>query len=133
MSGSEGSSGSPAFNAAHAKNYADGPKRQVPGFADLQRMTSLLLAERVGPVGQILVLGAGGGLKLKFLADEHADWRFTGIDPSADMLRFAEENAGPHSARIRLVEGYIDAAPEGPFFSRCIAASCRRRRLSSPI
>jgi tRNA (cmo5U34)-methyltransferase len=63
-----------AFNAAHANAYAEGPPRQVPGFAGLHRMTSMLLAERDPTQGQVLVLGTGGGLELKALADDHADW-----------------------------------------------------------
>jgi tRNA (cmo5U34)-methyltransferase len=31
------------------------------------------------------------------------------------MLRVAEQIVAPHAARIRLQEGYIDAAPPGPF------------------
>lgn len=112
--GAPGSSAA-AFNAAHASSYAEGPPRQVPGFAGLHRMTSMLLAERVQPDGRVLVLGAGGGLELRALADDHPGWTFTGVDPSADMLRVAEQIAGSHSARIQLHEGYIDAAPKGPF------------------
>ena len=104
-----------AFNAAHARSYSEGPPRQVPGFADLHRMTSLLLAERVPSDGRVLVLGAGGGLELKALADEHPAWAFDGVDPSADMLRTAEEITRSHAARIRLHEGYIEAAPIEPF------------------
>jgi tRNA (cmo5U34)-methyltransferase len=78
-------------------------------------MTSLLLAERVPTNGRVLVLGAGGGLELKALADDHADWIFDGVDPSAEMLRAAEQTVGPHAARVRLHHGYIDDAPEGPF------------------
>jgi tRNA (cmo5U34)-methyltransferase len=104
-----------AFNAAHANSYAEGPPRQVPGFAGLHRMTSMLLAERVSAHGRVLVLGAGGGLELKALADDHPGWTFTGVDPSTDMLRVAEHIAGAHAARIRLHEGYIDVAPVGPF------------------
>jgi tRNA (cmo5U34)-methyltransferase len=109
------SSNAAAFNAAHASSYAEGPPRQVPGFAGLHRMTSMLLAERISSHGRVLVLGAGGGLELKALADDHPGWTFTGVDPSADMLRVAEQIVGPHSARIRLHKGYIDAAPVGPF------------------
>jgi tRNA (cmo5U34)-methyltransferase len=46
-------------------NYADGPRRFVPGLSDLHRMTGLLLAERVPENARVLVLGAGGGLELK--------------------------------------------------------------------
>lgn len=78
-------------------------------------MTSMLQAERISAHGEVLVVGAGGGLELKALADEHPGWTFTGVDPSADMLRVAEQTVGQHSARIRLHESYIDAAPVGPF------------------
>lgn len=78
-------------------------------------MTSMLLAEIVPARGRVLVLGAGGGLELKALADEHPDWTFYGVDPSIDMLRAAEQIVGPHIARIHLHNGYIDTALEGPF------------------
>lgn len=104
-----------AFEGSHARSYAEGPPRQVPGFASLHRMTSMLLAERVPANGHVLVVGAGGGLELKALADEHPGWTLTGVDPSADMLRVAQENIAPHLARIHLHEGYVDTAPAGPF------------------
>lgn len=103
------------FNAEHAASYAEGPPRQVPGFAGLHRMTALLLAERTPPDGRVLVLGAGGGLELKALAEAQAGWTFDGVDPSAEMLRLAEQTVGPHRARMRFHHGYIDSAPDGPF------------------
>jgi len=95
--------------------YLEGPPRQVPGFASLHRMVSLLLAERTPPNGRLLVLGAGGGLELKALAETHSEWSFDGVDPSADMLRLAKQTVGSHSARMRFYQGYIDDAPHGPF------------------
>jgi tRNA (cmo5U34)-methyltransferase len=115
MTSNHPSPAAPAFSAAHAQSYAEGPPRQVPGFAGLQRMTSMLLAERVPAEGKVLVLGAGGGLELKTLADDHPGWSFVGIDPSADMLAAAAQIVGPHTARIHLQQGYIDTAPPGPF------------------
>lgn len=104
-----------AFGSAHAASYAEGPPRQVPGFAALHRMTSMLLAERVPAEGHVLVVGAGGGLELAALAGDHPGWRFDGVDPSADMLRLAAEITAPHAARIQLHQGYVASAPEGPF------------------
>ena len=103
------------FTGSQAAAYAEGPPRKVPGFASLHKMTSQLLAERVPADGRVLVLGAGGGLELKALADDHAGWTFDGVDPSADMLRTAEVIAESHLDRIRLHEGYIQDAPDGPF------------------
>ena len=39
--------------------YAEGAPRNVPGYAAMQRMTTLLLAERVPDDARVLVLGAG--------------------------------------------------------------------------
>lgn len=105
-----------AFNdPAAVARYTDGPRRFVPGFDALHRMTALLLAEAAPPDGRVLVLGAGGGLELKALAEAQPGWRFVGIDPAGEMLRGAERLLGPLMDRVELVEGYIDDAPAGPF------------------
>jgi len=95
--------------------YAEGPPRLVPGFADLQRMAMLLLAERAPQDARVLVVGAGGGLELKVFAESQQHWRFDGVDPSAEMLKLAERALGPLTSRVHLHQGYIDVAPEGPF------------------
>ena len=105
----------PPFSGSAVHSYADGPPRQVPGFHGLHRMARMLLAERVPADGRVLVLGAGGGLELRAFAEAQPGWSFDGVDPSADMLRLAAEMTSPYADRIRLHEGYIADAPEGPF------------------
>jgi tRNA (cmo5U34)-methyltransferase len=95
--------------------YAEGPVKLVPGFLALQTMARLLLAEHARPDGQILVLGAGGGLELRAFATAEPGWRFCGIDPSAPMLDLARRTLGDLSPRAALHQGYIDTAPPGPF------------------
>ena len=95
--------------------YSEGPVRLVPGFHGLQRMASVLLAERCGVDARVLVLGAGGGLELKAFAEWHPKWNFVGVDPSAEMLELAARTLGPLSARVMLHQGYVESAPPGPF------------------
>tara|TARA_E500000318_G_scaffold80186_1_gene75255 strand:- start:2031 stop:2726 length:696 start_codon:yes stop_codon:yes gene_type:complete len=95
--------------------YVEGPPRFVPGFADIHKMASILLAERAPGVARVLVLGAGGGLELKAFAEMNAGWRFDGVDPAAEMLKLARQTVAPYADRMQLHEGYIDDAPEGPF------------------
>lgn len=95
--------------------YVEGPRRFVPGLDALHRMTALLLAEHAGPDAHVLVLGAGGGLELKALAQAQPGWRFTGVDPAGPMLDLARDTLGEDAARAELIEGYIEAAPAGPF------------------
>jgi tRNA (cmo5U34)-methyltransferase len=105
-----------AFNDPDAAaRYADGPRRFVPALAELHRMTGMLLAERAPQDAHVLVLGAGGGLELKAMANAYPDWRFTGVDPAAAMLTEAGRMLGTDAHRATFVEGYIDDAPPGPF------------------
>lgn len=96
-------------------HYLEGLPRLVPGFSDLHRMAQVLLAERAPPDARVLVLGAGGGLELKAFADAQPGWIFDGVDPSPAMLELARDTIGEHASRIALHEGYVDAAPDGPF------------------
>ncbi len=96
-------------------HYTEGPPRMVPGYVDMQRMTTLLLAERVADDGQVLVLGAGGGLELRIFAEAHPRWFLFGVDPSLEMLQLAKQVLGPFASRVTLKEGTIDDAPIEPF------------------
>ncbi|MEX1826774.1 class I SAM-dependent methyltransferase [Luteibacter sp. CQ10] len=95
--------------------YARNAARMVPGLSDLPKMAGALLAEHAPADARILVLGAGGGLELKAFAEMQPDWRFDGVDPSADMLDLARMTLGPLASAVRWHEGYVDTAPSGPF------------------
>jgi tRNA (cmo5U34)-methyltransferase len=105
----------PFSDPAAVARYAEGPPRFVPGFADLHRMTGILLAERAPANARILALGAGGGLELKAMAQMHSGWTFDGVDPAPEMLKLARHTLGVLAERARLHEGLIDDAPDGPF------------------
>jgi tRNA (cmo5U34)-methyltransferase len=105
----------PFTDPAAVAQYAEDTPQKVPGFADLHRMTMLLLAEHAPEAANILVLGAGGGLELKAFADAQPSWRFVGVDPSAEMLDLAKRLLGSLHTRVQLQQGYIDTAPSGPF------------------
>jgi len=102
---------------AFVQRYAEGPHQFVPGYQVMQRMAAQILAERVLGNGEVLVLGAGGGLELEAFAALHPGWRFTGVDPAAEMLKAARERVDACGAddRVELIEGLIDDAPDGPF------------------
>ena len=97
------------------EGYAAQTPLKVPGLADLHRMTTLLLGERARGAADILVVGAGGGLELRAMAEARTDWRFTGVDPSAAMLDIARQTAGAFADRIELLQGVAADASPGPF------------------
>lgn len=105
----------PFNDPAFVASYADTARKMVPGYADLHRMTAILLAEHAPATAEILVVGAGGGLELKAFAEAQPGWRFTGVDPSAEMLDLARHTLGPLEPRADLRQGTVDAAPSGPF------------------
>ena len=96
-------------------DYIEGARRNVPGLDGLHRMAGLLLAERVPADGRVLVVGAGGGLELKALAEQQPGWTFDGVDPSSDMLALARETCSSSADRIRLHHGDIAVAPDALF------------------
>lgn len=98
-----------------ADDYADNPPRFVPGYREIHRLAAILISERAPERARVLVLGAGGGLEIKALAEARQGWTFDGVDPARPMLDLAEKTLGPLASRARLHEGYIDDAPDGPF------------------
>ena len=93
-----------------------GPPAFTPGHSGLLQMIGVLLDEAMPEDGQVLVVGAGGGLETKYLASIEANWRFVGVDPAGAMLDLARAVAGPTAGdRMTLIEGTVVDAPPGPF------------------
>ena len=104
-------------NPALSDNYERAPRWFVPGYDASHAMAAVLLHDRIGEHGKILVVGAGGGVELSVSARECQGWMFTGVDPSVEMLRQAKdklENVGA-SDRVSWIQGVVDDAPSGPF------------------
>ena len=86
------------------------------GYDASHAMAVVLLRDRIGEHGRILVLGAGGGFELSVFARECQRWTFTGVDPSVEMLRQANvklETVGA-SGRVSWVQGTVENSPRDP-------------------
>lgn len=109
----------PLFDRSPAltSNYEQAPRWFVPGYDLSHALAAVLLRDRIGERGRILVVGAGGGVELSVFARECAAWTFVGLDPSAVMLGLARSKLESVGAadRVELVQGYIEDAPAGPF------------------
>lgn len=99
------------------KQYVEvGPPAFTPGHSGLLQMIGVLLGEAMPNDGQMLVVGAGGGLETRYLASIEDHWRFVGVDPASAMLDLARAVAGPAAGkRMTLIEGTVSDAPPGPF------------------
>lgn len=92
-----------------------GPPAFMPGHAGVLQVAGVLLAERTPREGMVLIVGAGGGLDTRALGQAGPAWRFVGVDPSPKMLELARAVVGDQvNARLELIEGTVDDAPEGP-------------------
>jgi tRNA (cmo5U34)-methyltransferase len=104
-------------NPSLSDNYERAPRWFVPGYDASHAMAAVLLRDRIGEHGKILVVGAGGGVELSVFARECQGWMFTGVDPSVEMLRQAKvklETVGA-SDRVSWVQGVVEDSPIGPF------------------
>ncbi len=57
-------------------SYVDGPPRQVPGFESLTAWPKCCWPSTFRRTEGVLVLGAGGGMELKALAEAQSGWSF---------------------------------------------------------
>jgi tRNA (cmo5U34)-methyltransferase len=105
------------LNPALTDNYDRAPRWFIPGYDASHGMAAVLLRDRIGENGRILVVGAGGGIELSVLAREASGWTFTGVDPSVEMLSHARRKVEEIGAadRVSLIRGTAENAPRETF------------------
>jgi tRNA (cmo5U34)-methyltransferase len=104
-------------NSTLTDNYDRGPRWFIPGYDASHAMAAVLLRDRIGEGGRILVIGAGGGIELSVFAREASGWTFVGVDPSVQMLSRARQKIDEADAtdRVSLVRGTAEDAPREAF------------------
>lgn len=111
------------FDDERARRYDHMARQTLPGYEELHHMTSSLLGVELGEQARVLVIGAGTGMELLTLAQQHPQWRLTGVDPSAEMLTVARErlHARGWTERVQLHVGHTRELSET---DRYDAATC---------
>lgn len=76
---------------------------------------------------RVLIVGAGTGSELLYLAQAHPYWTFTVVEPSSDMMSICRTNARSACVESRCTfhEGYVDSLPESADFdgATCLLVS----------
>ncbi len=101
----------------HVASDLKGRGRFMPAYEVMLQMCGQLIAEAIGDEGDILVLGAGGGLELETFARRERHWRFCAIDPDRGMLDVARgrmREAGWFD-RVSWIDGYVFDAPASQY------------------
>lgn len=105
-----------------AKSYDQQWSRLAPINSALHLLASAALSE-LSPTARILCVGAGTGAEIISLAQRFGGWRFTAVEPSAQMMEVFRRKAEEHGISSRCVfhAGYLDSLPPGEAFDGATA------------
>lgn len=112
-------SGSPAtFDEERAAAYDERIRRLAPGYDVLHDAIASVAASLLGDDAHVLLVGAGTGTEIVRLAQVRPGWRFTAVDPSAEMLDRCRERVETEElgARVEYIHDEVEALPAGARF-----------------
>lgn len=86
--------------------------RMAPVNGALHLLTAAVLSE-LPPEAHILIVGAGTGAEILYLAEKFPGWRFTAVEPAVAMLEVFRRKAQERGIAERCVfhAGYLDSLP----------------------
>ena len=101
------------FDEERAAAYDDKIRRLAPGYDVLHHSIASLAATMLPDTAHVLVVGAGTGEEIVRLGRPQAGWRFTAVDPSAEMLDRCRERVAEAgmSDRVTLVQDRVEDLP----------------------
>lgn len=105
------------FNSEFSRRYDASNARFSPISANLHFLMALQLQDLPADA-HILCVGVGTGNEVLSLADSYPGWRFTGVDPSADMLAVCHQKIRQAGIEHRcdLLAGYLEDIAGGEKF-----------------
>ncbi|WP_054179532.1 class I SAM-dependent methyltransferase [Trabulsiella odontotermitis] len=109
------------FNSEFSHRYDASNSRFSAINGNLHFLITLLLSDL--PIdAHILCVGVGTGTEIIYLASMNPDWRFTGIDPSPDMLEVCASKLEQAEIKHRctLIEGYLENVPDTKVYDAII-------------
>lgn len=106
------------FDGAYGVRYEKLAHQLIPAYAQLFPATVALLEGEVTDDADVLVVGCGTGIELTTFGKSKPDWRLTGVDPSPQMIRLAQEKLRDEGLedRCELLCGYTNDLPRVPAF-----------------
>ncbi len=111
------------FDEARAARYDRKIRLLTPGYEALHSMTNHLLRSLLPAEARLLVVGAGTGMEIITCWRSNPRWRFTAVEPSAEMLARCQNNitAAGLRDRVQLHCGVTETLPEAKPFDAAIS------------
>lgn len=106
------------FGSEGARQYDRRIRTVVPGYEGLHEMARSLLEHYIGIRARLLIVGSGTGSEIVHLGERNPGWRFTGVDPSVDMVSFSKQRLSEQGLleRVELHTGFTDElTPSDPY------------------
>jgi len=103
----------PTFDEERAAAYDDKIRRLAPGYDVLHETIANLAATQLADDAHLLVVGAGTGEEIVRLGRTQPGWRFTAVDPSAEMLERSQERVEKEGVgdRVTYVQERVEDLP----------------------
>lgn len=92
----------PTFDRDRAAQYDDQIRRIAPGYDVLHDALLYVMAHALPERAHILVAGAGTGAEIVRMGQHRPGWRFTAVDPSAEMLARCREHVAAAALKDRV-------------------------------
>lgn len=107
-----------SFDEERASSYDGRIRRLAPGYDILHEQIVSLLVAHLDSKAHLLVVGAGTGAEIVRLGKAASGWRFTAVDPSAEMLDRCRANVGDAGleGRVEYVHGRVEDLSSAPLF-----------------
>ena len=83
-------------------SYDDHIRKLIPGYELVHQQIEAILSIELPENAHILIVGCGTGYELSYLLQQHPNWTFTAIDPSAAMLEQTRKQLASIGAEQRV-------------------------------
>lgn len=111
-------SGLHKFGKERASKYDSKIRLLSPGYETLHELSDVLLKNALPEDAHVLVVVAGTGMDILTCGANQPDWRFTAVEPSAEMLEICRENIfrAKLDERVEFFGGYVEELPINDLF-----------------
>lgn len=98
--------------------YDESIRQFCAAYEPIFTMAYSFLSSMLKEDAEILVVGAGTGMEISTFGSKNPNWKFTGVDPSSEMLSIAKSKIESMNIvnTINLFHGYTHDLPEDSLF-----------------